>query len=38
LARAARGGELGQGATGLSSICVTLNESHVAWGSYEGKL
>ncbi len=36
LARALRAGELGEGARGVSSICVTLNESHVAWGSYEG--
>lgn len=36
IARAVREGELGEGARGLSSICVTLNESHVAWGSYEG--
>ena len=36
LARALRDGELGDGARGVSSICVTLNESHVAWGSYEG--
>ena len=28
-------GELGEGARGLSSICVTLHESHVAWASYE---
>ena len=34
--RAVKAGELGEGATGLASICVTLNESHVAWGSYEG--
>ena len=33
-----RAGELGEGARGLSSICVTLHESHVAWGSYEGKV
>ena len=33
---AVRAGELGEGARGLASICVTLNESHVAWGSYEG--
>jgi len=33
---AVRAGELGEGARGLTSICVTLNESHVAWGSYEG--
>ncbi|MGE0159892.1 MAG: 6-pyruvoyl tetrahydropterin synthase family protein [Gemmatimonadales bacterium] len=38
LARAALGGELGEGARGLSSICVTLHESHVAWASYEGGL
>jgi 6-pyruvoyl-tetrahydropterin synthase len=38
LARAARAGDLGEGARGLDSICVTLHESHVAWGSYEGKV
>jgi len=38
LADAARDGRLGEGARGVSSICVTLNESHVAWGSYEGSL
>ena len=36
LAQAARDGRLGPGARGLSAICVTLHESHVAWGSYEG--
>ena len=36
IARATRAGELGEGARGLDSICVTLRESHVAWGSYEG--
>jgi 6-pyruvoyltetrahydropterin/6-carboxytetrahydropterin synthase len=36
LARATRAGELGEGARGVSSIRVKLNESHVAWGSYEG--
>jgi 6-pyruvoyl-tetrahydropterin synthase len=36
IARAARAGELGEGARGLESVCVTLRESHVAWGSYEG--
>lgn len=36
LVRAVRAGELRAGARGLASICVTLNESHVAWGSYEG--
>lgn len=38
LALAARNGNLGDGARGLASICVTLHESHVAWGSYEGKV
>lgn len=38
LATAARAGELGEGAKGVSSIRVKLNESHVAWGSYEGGL
>ncbi len=38
LAGATKAGELGEGAKGVSSICVTLNESHVAWGSYEGTL
>ncbi len=36
LAAAAREGRLGEGARGLASICVTLRESHVAWGSFEG--
>ena len=36
IASAVRAGELGEGARGLASICITLNESHVAWGSYEG--
>ena len=36
LAQAARDGRLGSGARGLAAICVTLHESHVAWGSYEG--
>ena len=35
IAAAARDGKLGEGARELSSVCVTLNESHVAWGSYE---
>jgi 6-pyruvoyl-tetrahydropterin synthase len=38
LAGSARSGRLGEGARGLSSICVTLHESHVAWGSYEGPI
>jgi 6-pyruvoyl-tetrahydropterin synthase len=36
IVHAAREGALGEGARGLSSVCVTLHESHVAWGSYEG--
>jgi 6-pyruvoyl-tetrahydropterin synthase len=36
IVRAVYAEELGGGAQGLTSICVTLNESHVAWGSYEG--
>lgn len=35
LAARARAGELGPGAAGVSSIAVTLHESHVAWASYE---
>jgi 6-pyruvoyl-tetrahydropterin synthase len=38
LVGAIRDGRLGQGARGLSSLCVTLKESHVAWGSYEGEV
>ena len=33
-----RGGELGEHAHGLDALRVTLNESHIAWGSYEGAL
>ncbi len=33
---AVRAGELGEGARDLASVSVTLHESHVAWGSYEG--
>ena len=33
---AARDGKLGEGARGLATVSVTLHESHVAWGSYEG--
>jgi len=36
VARAVRAGDLGEGARGLASISVTLRESHVSWGSYEG--
>ena len=31
-------GELGGHAQGLHSLCVTLNESHIAWASYEAAL
>jgi 6-pyruvoyl-tetrahydropterin synthase len=31
-------GELGPGSDGLSSLKVTLHESHVAWAAYEGAL
>jgi 6-pyruvoyl-tetrahydropterin synthase len=36
LATAIHAGELGEGGTGVDALCVTLRESHVAWGSYEG--
>jgi 6-pyruvoyltetrahydropterin/6-carboxytetrahydropterin synthase len=35
IAKAIRAGELGESAHGLSALCITLHESHVAWGSYE---
>lgn len=38
LAQSARDGTLGDGARGLTAILVTLHESHVAWGSYEGQV
>ena len=38
LAHAVRDGGLGEGARGVTSICVTLRESHVAWGGYEGQV
>ena len=38
LAAAVRAGKLGEGARGVASIAVTLRESHVAWGRYEGAL
>jgi 6-pyruvoyltetrahydropterin/6-carboxytetrahydropterin synthase len=38
IVRAALAGELGDGARGLSSVCVALHESHVAWASYEAGL
>ena len=37
LAAALRAGKLGAGAAGVTSIAVTLHESHVAWGRYEGR-
>ena len=37
LAEAAAGGSLGR-ATGLTSIAVTLHESHIAWASYSRPL
>jgi 6-pyruvoyltetrahydropterin/6-carboxytetrahydropterin synthase len=36
LKRAICTGELGEGARGLTTMSVTLRESHVAWGGYEG--
>ena len=36
LATVAKAGELGEGGSGVSSMCVSLNESHVACGSDEG--
>jgi hypothetical protein len=36
IAAAVKADDLGGGAKGLASVCVTLSESHVAWGSYEG--
>jgi 6-pyruvoyltetrahydropterin/6-carboxytetrahydropterin synthase len=38
LAAAVTRGDLGAGASGLESLRVTLHESHVAWGSFEGPL
>ena len=37
LAAALHAGKLGAGAAGVTSIAVTLHESHVAWGRYEGR-
>ena len=36
LAQALRTGALGDTGRGVTAICVTLRESHLAWGSYEG--
>lgn len=38
LATAVHAGALGEGASGLAGITVTLTESHVAWASYERSL
>ena len=38
LAQAIRDGKLGDAARGIVSVSVTLKESHVAWGSYEGSV
>ena len=38
LVQAVHDGKLGEGARGVTSLCVTLKESHVAWGSYEGEV
>ena len=38
LMSAIRGGAFGEGARGVTSVSVTLSESHVAWGRYEGSV
>jgi 6-pyruvoyl-tetrahydropterin synthase len=38
LAERVAAGNLGEGASGLNGIVVTLHESHVAWASYERPL
>jgi len=38
LVRAVYAGKLGDGARGVVAIRVRLRESHVAWGSYEGRV
>ena len=38
LAQAIRDGKLGDAARGIVSVSVTLKESHLAWGSYEGSV
>ena len=38
IAAAARTGDLGPNAQGIVTVKVTLGESHVAWGGYEGRL
>ena len=36
--QAIRAGELGPHAQGLTALRVTLNESHIAWATYEAEL
>jgi hypothetical protein len=38
LAERARAGDLGDGASEIEGLVVTLRESHVAWASYERPL
>jgi 6-pyruvoyltetrahydropterin/6-carboxytetrahydropterin synthase len=38
MAQAIREGRLGPSATAITSMRVTLHESHVAWAAYEGEL
>lgn len=38
LSKAVHKGRLGDTAKGVTAMCVTLHESHVAWASYEGAL
>jgi 6-pyruvoyltetrahydropterin/6-carboxytetrahydropterin synthase len=38
LATAIQLGKLGEGASGLEAMTVTLHESHIAWASFEGAL
>lgn len=38
VAQAVRDGRLGAGASGLTALKITLNESHIAWASREGGL
>ena len=38
LVLALHAGDLGDAGRGVTAICVTLRESHLAWGSYEGSV
>lgn len=38
LVAAIRDGRLGATARGLTSMCITLHESHVAWASYDAEV